>query len=256
MSKEIAKAKSPNEIIEGYKKQLEKALPRVMDADRFVRILATTVRSSDKLTQIAMNNPVSLLSACMEVAQSGLDPSVPNEIFLVPYGNEIACQYGYKGLAKLAIESAQELQVPLTNLRQEVICENDIYEREGGDNPQAILRYPPFGTDRGKVLGYLACSCDVHGRKNFVEMTVKEVQEHKERFCKAKSGPFADARNFDAYGLKTALRRLISRYLSMGPKLSRAIVSDIKAETQEEPTIIQENRNARAAACGAPPAPS
>jgi recombination protein RecT len=234
--------KSTNAVIERYKPEFQKALANAMDVDRFMRILCTVVRQDENVSRIALNNPASLIGACMEIAQSGLDPSIPNEVSLIGYGNiergskteEINCQFGYKGLAKLAMEAARDAGTPLLVLRQDTICENDTYERQGGDTPAVFHRYPPFGTPRGNVIGFVAVSKDANGQINFVEMTKEQVEEHKARFSRAKFGPFADPKNFNAYGLKTVLRLLVMRHLAMGPKLSRALAADIKGETGED----------------------
>lgn len=238
MGKQLTKFKTPNDLLLSYQGQFEKALAGAMDSERFVRILCTQVNSSDQLRNIAVNNPVSLIGASLEMAATGLDPSIPNECFLVPYKNEAVCQYGYKGLAKLALDSAKDLGNPLTVLRTDIIRANDEYDRESGDTPTVTHKYPPFGEDRGDVLGYYAVAKDAAGRVSFLERTVAEIKEHKKRFCKSKGGPWADPKNFDAYGLKTVLRLLISKELTMGKKLARAIHSDIKGETQEEPLTV------------------
>lgn len=218
-----AKSHTIYSLIDRMKPEFSKALANTIDPDRFCRIIITEVRQSELLTKIMINNPNSVIGACMEMAQLGLDPSVPNEAFLVPFGQECVCMIGYKGLMKLAIESAQSTGAKLSQLSTTVICENDVYEREFGTDSRVVHRPPKFGEDRGKVIGYIAIAKDINGRINFVEMTVKEVQEHKTRYSKAKYGPFSEPHNFDAYGLKTVLRRLINRYLPMGAKLSRAI---------------------------------
>jgi recombination protein RecT len=233
-----AKTFTINAMIEKMRPEFAKALAATIDTDRFCRILITEVRQSKALTQIMLNNPQSLIGACMEMAQLGLDPSVPNEAFLVPYGQEAACIIGYKGLMKLAIESAQSTGAKLSQLSTNVICENDIYEREMGTDSSVKHQPPKFGSDRGKVIGYVAIAKDLNGRINFVEMTVKEVQEHKARYSKAKYGPFSETHNFDAYGLKTVLRRLINRYLPMGAKLARAI--DLENDNPKSPAIEQQ----------------
>lgn len=225
-----AKSHTINALIERAKPEFEKALANTIDVDRFCRIVITEVRQSQQLTKIMLENPTSIIGACMEMAQLGLDPSVPNEAFLVPFGQEATCMIGYKGLLKLAIESAQSTGAKLSQLSTNIICENDIYEREMGTEAMVRHRPPKFGEDRGKVIGYVAIAKDINGRMNFVEMTVKEVQEHKTRYSKAKYGPFSEPHNFDAYGLKTVLRRLINRYLPMGAKLSQAM----RIETEEK----------------------
>lgn len=208
-----------------------------MNADRFIRIVFNEIAGNKKLMAIAVENPASIIGACMEIAELGLDPSVPNEVFLIPYGQVAQAQLGYKGLMKLAAESAVQLGTPFTTLRADMIHEGDIYEREYGDKPKITHKPPPFGKERGKLLGFVAIAKDKAGRINFREMTVAEVQEHQKRFCKSlknSSSPFFNGQNFDAYGLKTVLRRLVSKDLTMSAKLSRALAVDNASENTIE----------------------
>ena len=259
-----AMVKSTNAVIERYRPEFEKALARSMDVDRFMRILCTSVRQDENVSRIALRNTASLLGACMEIAQSGLDPSIPNEVFLIGYGDiergskseEIVAQFGYKGLAKLALEASRDAGSPLVVLRQDTICANDTYERQGGDTPAVFHRYPPFGTPRGEIIGFVATAKDSAGQIHFVEMTRAEVEEHKARFSRSKRGPFADPKNFAAYGMKTVLRLLIMRYLPMGAKLARALATDIEGETGEKVTWQVERTPVKELPAATTPGPS
>lgn len=218
---------------EQSKPEIEKALlGSNMNAERFARICLTIVRNNESLSRIAVTNPVSIIAACMEIASLGLDPAIPNEAFIIPYGQEAKQQTGYKGLAKLALRAAREQSCPLTTLTYDTICENDFYERARGDSPFVHHRLPAFGQDRGKLLGFYAVSKDADGTVNFVEMTSDEVRKHRNRFTKS---PMLKAEeNFEAYGLKTVVRRLVTKYLPMSNRLAQAITSDVDSENEPE----------------------
>lgn len=232
-----------NAFLEGQKGEFARALGRLADPDRFTRVLISAVRGNEAVMSAAKKNPISLLKACIEIAQWGLDPSVPNEAYLIPYGDKVQAQLGYKGLARLAMDSARNQGVPLVVLSADTIHKNDRYERRKGSNPEVIHEPPPFGEERGPVIGYVAVSKDSEGRISFEEMTVDEVQTHKKRFSRAKGGPLTDPANFDRYGAKTVLRLLINRNLSMSSKMADAIKKDIALETGEtvEEAITEES---------------
>lgn len=238
----VAKGREVNGMLEKLKPELGKALGRSMDVDRFIRVCITQIRGNEKLMGIVFNNPTSIIGAVMQIAQVGLDPAIPNEAWLIPYGNVAQAQYGYKGLAKLALDSARDAGNPLQVLRADIICENDRYERTLGDHPSVLLQPPAFGSPRGKVLGYVAIARDSSGLVNFFEMTVDDVKEHQRKFSKAinnPKSPFYNGQNFDSYGLKTVLRQLISKHLPMGQKLARVIVHEQKLDLGEtEPEVI------------------
>lgn len=235
-----AKKDAVAELFSGKRNSFAQLLGKSMDPERFMRILVTKVRGNEALMTIAINNPASVIAACMEIAQVGLDPSIANEAWLIPYGNEAKAQYGFKGLAKLAREAAIEAGSPLILLRQEMICENDTYTRELGSEMRIKHTLPDFPQHRGAVLGYYAIAKDCHYMTFFDEMSIEAVEEHQRKFCKGLSSsksPFYGGRkspNFDAYGLKTVLRRMINRYMPMSPKLSRAVTNDADSEIPAE----------------------
>lgn len=232
-----AKSKTAELMFEKYKPKFAELLAGSgMSPERFVRIMITEVASNDKLLTIAVNNPASVLGACMEMASMGLDPSIPNEAFLIPYGAAVQMQAGYKGYQKLAMESARESGAPYSLFAVQPVYKKDVYERTFGDTPGVRHQPPPFGQDRGEVVGYYAIARDGSGRLSHQEMTVEQVKEHQQKFCKGLSNsksPFFNGQNFDAYGLKTVVRRLCNRDLPMGPKLARALSTD----TDAEPTL-------------------
>lgn len=232
----VQKARSVNAIIESQRSEFEKALGKSADVQRFMRVCITEVRKSEQLMKIAINNPSSILGAVMQMAQLGLDPALPNECYLIPYGNAAQCQIGYKGYMKLAMEAARELGAPLKILRADIIYSNDFYEVESGSNVKVTHKRPQFGEDRGIVIGYVAVSKDANGMINYFDMTVPDVQDHKKRF--PPKGLMAKEENFDSYALKTVIRMLVYKHLPMSNKLSKALDFDYEVNQNEEPEEI------------------
>lgn len=213
-----------------------------MAVDRLKSILIKVIGSNKNLLDIAATNSASILAACFEIAELGLDPSIMNEVFIVPYKNEAKCQTGYKGLMKLAVEAARDAGLPITVLRADTIHESDKYERTFGDKPRVIHEPPPFGKERGEIMGFVAVAKDKAGKVNFREMTVKEVADHQRRFCRSMknpNSPFYNGQNFESYGLKTVIRRLVQKDLPMSSKLSKAIALDDEAEALEPGKVLE-----------------
>lgn len=242
------KPQTINTLLFQSTKQFELALQGSgEDAERFARICLSVIKNNPSLCEIAIANPLSIVAACMDIAALGLDPSVPSEIYIIPYGSEARSQVGYKGLMKLARRGAFLMGDPLTALVANEIYENDLYEREHGFCASLIHRPPPFGKERGRLIGFYAYFKSTRGIVGFEEMTVDDVKDHQKRFCKGlknSKSPFYDGQNFVPYGLKTIMRRLIVRNLDMSNKLAAAIVSDDdddKIETFGAPKVpIQE----------------
>lgn len=201
------------------------------DANRFARVCLTLVRTNKDLARIALTNPQSVIAACMDMAALGLDPSIVNEAYLIPYGNEAKFQSGYKGLMKLARRAAQQTGNALKVFRADVVREHDTYRRSSGFGVDVIHEYPAFGQDRGKPIGYYALYETELGGRGFTEMTVDEVESHKQRFCK--SPMLKKPENAIAYGLKTVVRKIVTKEMDMSTKISSAIVNDIDDDEQE-----------------------
>jgi phage RecT family recombinase len=237
------KPKNLQEYVELKKYEIQAALPPGQSVDRFLRICFRCLGDNPKLLQVANNNPRSFITAVIEVAASGLDPSISNEVSLVPFGSKIVKMDGYKGLMKLAEEAAQQLGKPLKVLTADAIFEHDRYSVRRGSNTEVIHDPPPFGQSRGDIIGFVSVAVDLHGRINFVEMTRGDMENHYQRYYGAKDkkgSAFAlikgEIRNFERYGCKTVLRLNIHRNLPMTAKLSRAIDYDIKVEQGIDPS--------------------
>ena len=81
--------------IQGYEKQIAKALPSVMTPERFTRIAMTAVTQNPQLGQCT---PGSFIGALLTAAQLGMEPNTPlGQAYLIPYwnskGGELECQF-------------------------------------------------------------------------------------------------------------------------------------------------------------------
>lgn len=242
---EVSKKRTVEGVFNMAQPRFEKALESTgMSPSRFVRSLITIVNKNPKLMEAVFNNQSaeSLLAACLDMAALGLDPSIPNEVYLIPYGNVVNCQVGYKGLAKLALRAASEAGAPLVSLQHFAVYENDDYRRQRGTKSFCTNKEAPFGCERGDLLGYVATFTDSNGLMNYVEMTVKEIAEHKAKY--PPKGPMAKPENAEAYGLKTVLRRLITRHMNMGiawGDTGQRII-DMEDEPEKKLEVVENNK--------------
>lgn len=81
--------------IQGYSKQIEKALPSVMTPERFMRIAMTAVTQNPQLGECT---PGSFIGALLTAAQLGLEPNTPlGQAYLIPFYNgktrTLDCQF-------------------------------------------------------------------------------------------------------------------------------------------------------------------
>jgi phage RecT family recombinase len=225
---------------------LEKTLPEVEkaligsghDATRLVRIFTSLIKNNKKLSEIAIVNSTSVLSACLDIAAYGLDPSLPNEVFIVPYGNEAKAQLGYKGLAKLAHRAAKEAGRPLVKFEAQLVYDTDTYVRNI-EPFKLIHKRDDFGT-LGELKGGYAHAVDKYGTHYFFVMSVQQAEDHQKRFTKAakyESSPFyggIKSPNFKAYLLKTVVRGMCKNMAMSNNQLASAIVNDIDEQSDSD----------------------
>ena len=109
------RAKTLNTMLEKYKPQIARALPKSFDPDQFVRIAFTATQKNPKLYEC---EPKSFLRSVIQSAQLGLDIDDGRGLaFIVPFWNSRAkrldAQFipGYKGLIELAYRSPKVIDV-------------------------------------------------------------------------------------------------------------------------------------------------
>ena len=72
------------ELIQASLKELGKALPAHLNAERLGRIALTTLRLNPALAECT---PESFLGALFQSAQLGLEPNIEGQAYLIPYTN-------------------------------------------------------------------------------------------------------------------------------------------------------------------------
>lgn len=180
-------------------------------AERFVRVALTAIGRNPELADCTKG---SLLGGLMTCAQLRLEPNDPRGLaYLIPFKNGTASReaghdvleaqlvIGYKGYVDLAYRSAQ-----IKTLTAQPVCEHDEYEAR--DWPRHLMHKKAAG-DRGKVLRYYAAVEYKDGGIDFAEMTVAEVEAHRDRYAKGASRSDSPWRtHFDEMAKKTVLRKL------------------------------------------------
>ena len=196
-------------------------------ADRFLVVALNQVR---KVPQLASCSKESILDALVRMARLGLDPSVPNDAWLVPFKGEASLIVGYGGLRKLVLHTPD-----VADVFAQVVCQNDYYKP--ADTPIVLPthRLPEAFQPRGRAIGYYAAAYLKNGFWRVVTMSKAEVAGHRDRYSAgAKSTFWQDNHldkegltNFDKMAMKTCLRQLCSpRYLSLDAEVSEALETE------------------------------
>jgi phage RecT family recombinase len=134
------------------------------------------LRGNDFLAKTAAENPDSLIAAVHNIASVGLslNPALKHA-YLVPRDGKVCLDFGYKGLAHLAIDAGSVLYV-----QAELTFSKDKFILRGrGQEP--VHERDPFNPDRGDLVG-VYCIAETDSGKFLVEtMTIKEVYAIRDR---------------------------------------------------------------------------
>ena len=213
--KEVSATQAMSGLLKRMQTQIEKALPSVITPERFTRIALTAYSDNVKLQKCDAN---SFLGAMMQAAQLGVEPNTPlGQAYLIPYGNKVQFQLGYRGMIDLAYRSG-EIQM----IQAHEVCENDEFEYELGLEPK--LRHIPALKNRGEVILYYAVFKLINGGVGFEVMSKEDV----EAFAKEKSKTYKDGpwkTDFDAMAKKTLVKRLL-KFAPVKSDFARAVTAD------------------------------
>lgn len=199
-------------------------------AGAFVTSILSLVKSTP---QLAAAEPKTIISAAMTAATLKL-PIDPNLGFayIIPYGKEAQFQMGYKGYIQLAMRTGQ-----YKTINASVVYEGQV---EGVDFITGeIIR----GTKKSdKVVGYVAYFELINGFSKMVYMTKEEMLRHAQTFSKSFSRSSSVWKtNFDAMGLKTVIRRLISKYGIMSIEMQGAGLATALSADKEYDHLAEQN---------------
>lgn len=212
------------------KSEIEAALPSMVSSERFQRVALTAFNANSKLQAC---EPVSFIAAMMESAQLGLEPNTPlGQAYLIPYGNKVQFQVGYKGLLELAQRSGK-----IKTIYAHEVRENDEFDIEYGLE-QKLIHKPILKGDRGNVIGYYAVYHLDTGGNSFIFMTRDEVLKHAKSKSKTfNNGPWQT--DFDAMAKKTVIKQLL-KYAPLSVEMQKAISSDegIKSTISDDMSLV------------------
>lgn len=220
-------------MLEKFKGEIARALPKHINPDRMARIALTAFRMTPKLGEC---DPRSVFAAVIQASQLGLEIGLMGEAHLVPFGEQCQLIPGYTGLMKLARQSglvqdiyAHEVRVNdkfTLKLGMERSLEHEPLTGPGG--------FPASDEERGDVVGFYAVAVFKDGSRTFVAMSRKEVEKIRDnskgyQAAKRYKKESVWDSDFTAMGLKTAIRRLC-KFLPKSPELATALALDAASE--------------------------
>lgn len=230
------KPKTPEQTIRHYLQQMapeiQRALPKHLDADRLTRIAMTTIRQTPKLLDC---NIQSLLAAVMQSAQLGLEPNILGQAYIIPYGKEAQFIIGYRGMIDLARRSGH-----IEVIYAHPVFANDKFDYEYGLNP--MLVHKPAMGGRGDFIGAYGVAKFKDGGYHFEFMDQDVIERRRKRSKAANNGPWVT--DYEEMACKTVIRHMF-KYLPISIEVMKqveytdeTVKHEIMPDMTESPDVI------------------
>lgn len=211
-------------VLNAYKNEIARALPRHLNADNMARIALTCFRGTPKLAEC---QPMSVFACVIQASQLGLRPGVLGECYLIPFKDQCTLIIGYQGLLELVRRSGL-----VESIGAYLVHEKDEFDVTFGTDP-GITHRPYFDGDPGAVkLGYAVAK--LKGGGVHVEVMSKwEIDSIRDRSQNVQNARKYGKKtpwdtDYDEMARKTLLRR-ISKYLPKSNELAQALTLDDRA---------------------------
>ena len=208
------------DMINTFKGEFARILPKTIPADRFCRMLITSTYQTPKLASCSQQ---SFITAALQSASLGLEPNTPlGQAYLIPYGSNVQFQIGYKGLINLFYRDPNAQMIDA-----QAVYENDEFDYEYGLNP--TLKHKPALKNRGEVYAYYAIYKLKDGGFGFEVMSKEDIEKYAKKYSKTyKNGPWQT--DFDAMAKKTVIKQML-KYAPMATEVMTAVNADESIKT-------------------------
>lgn len=226
-------------MLDAYKGEIARALPKHLNPDNMLRIALTAFRMNPRLNEC---EPASVFACVVQASQLGLRPNMLGECFLIPYkdgrSGKYNCQLqiGYQGLLELVRRSGL-----VDSISCYLVHEKDTYQvRFGTDS--GLVHEPYLDGDPGDVkFGYAVAKLKGGGLHVEV-MTRTEIERIRDRSQNVKTARRYDKEtpwdtDFEEMARKTLARR-ICKWLPKSNELGIALqLSDTADRNAQRLTI-------------------
>lgn len=216
-------------MLERFKGEIAKALPKHLSPDRMARIALTAFRRTPALEKC---NPASIFAAVIQASQLGLEPDTLGRAYLIPYGTE--CQFipGWKGLVDLVNRSGN------ASVWTGAVFAGDEFDYELGDRP--FVRHKPGENFDVELITHVYAVGRVKGSEwPVIEVwPIGKIWKHLDRYNKVGKRHYAFS-NKEMYARKVALLQVL-KYMPSTPELSAAISLNDAAEVGSQNLTIND----------------
>ena len=233
VSEEASNSKAFPVMLEKFKGEIARALPRHINPDRMARIALTAFRMTPKLAEC---NPRSIFAAVIQSSQLGLEVGLMGEAHLVPFKGQCQLIPGYTGLMKLARQSGliQDIYAHEVRVNDKFMLKLGMERSLEHEPLTALGGFPASDEERGEVVGFYAVAVFKDGSRSFGAMSRKEVEKIRDgsrgyQSAKQYRKESVWDTDFVAMGIKTVIRRLC-KFLPKSPELATALAMDVANE--------------------------
>lgn len=215
----------------GYKKRFEELLGK--RSAQFTSSLVTLINATPDLQQAFMQNPNEVIVCGLKAATYDLpiEPGLGYAYIVVykDYKNRGGSPVptfiiGYKGMIQLALRTGVYKTINVTDVRE---GELKSFNRLTEDIEIEFIEDEEV-REATPIIGYVGYFRMVNGTEKTVYKTVKQINAHRDKFSKAKTG-FGWANNYEAMAKKTILRELLGKWGLLSIDYQRADASTIAA---------------------------
>ena len=230
MNQQLTRPGTKSDIREAVEKmgpQFAMALPKLLTAERFIRVALTCINKNPKLLQCTRD---SLLACLLDCAQLGIEAD-GRRAHLIPFwdskANAFKCTLiiDYKGLAELVRRSGE-----VSTLHAGIVYPGDDFDYQFGTG-QYLKHKPTLNRGDEKPLAVYSYVKLKDGQEDFDVMGIEEVNKVRKRSKSANEGPWVT--DYDEMAKKTVFRRH-SKWLPLSPELREKIEKDDEPLTEQE----------------------
>lgn len=199
-------------MLEKFKGEIARALPKHMSGDRLARVALTEFRKNPKLADC---DPRSVFAAVIMGSQLGLEPGILGQSYLVPYGK--VCQFipGWQGLVDLVSRTGR------ATTWTGAVFRGDEFDYAKGDRP--FIHHKPMGEEDPAAMTHVYAV----GRVNGCEWPVTEVWSidkvlrHRDKYNKVGKSHYSFAHS-EMYARKVPLLQIV-KYMPKSVELATAV---------------------------------
>ena len=225
-------------MLEKFKPQIARALPKHLSADRMIRIALTEFRKNKDLAEC---EPQSIFASIIIAAQLGLEPGIMGQAYLVPYKNkrgQYICTFipGWQGYVDLVSRSGR------ASVWTDVVRDGDSFTYRMGTKPEIEHQRGETADGDGRFIHTYAVGWVKDGQWPVIEVwSRRKVEQHLSAYNKVGDRHYAlqNEHNLEMYGRKVALLQVI-KYMPKSVELQTATNLDYAADAGNQIIEVSE----------------